>query len=212
MPGDLFKIDLKGAYKKRTDGGDVVPWGYFEGEIGGAGVRVDPIVLKAIKGGFYFNCTAKKTYKKDTYGGMFGMKICTSGGENLINADMDLTVVWDNASKSLSSIIMNGKLEAAKGLVKSEATLAYKNENQVKTIELDISVKSCIDSKNITSMNKAFQNFSGKAFSAGKAISQGLGGLTKDEQDSQSENKASNVKLSPVSVTSMPTGGSQVSS
>lgn len=191
MPGDLFKIDLKGAYKKRTDGGDVVPWGYFEGEIGGAGVRVDPIVLKAIKGGFYFNCTAKKTYKKDTYGGMFGMKICTSGGENLINADMDLTVVWDNASKSLSSIIMNGKLEAAKGLVKSEATLAYKNENQVKTIELDISVKSCIDSKNITSMNKAFQNFSGKAFSAGKAISQGLGGLTKDEQDSQSEDKAS---------------------
>lgn len=191
MPGDLFKIDLKGAYKKRTDGNDVIPWGYFEGEIGGAGVHVDPIVLKAIKGGFYFNCTATKDYKKDTYGGMFGMKICTTGGENLINADMKLTVVWDNAKKSLSSIVMNGNLEAAKGLVNSEAMLAYKNENQVKTIELDISVKACAASGNIKSMETAFRNFTGKAWSAGEAISQGLSSLTADEQNQQTESKAS---------------------
>ena len=191
MPGDLFFIDLKGAYKKRTEGSSVTPWGYFEGTVGGAGVHVDPIVLKSISGGFYINCNAQKNFKKDTYGGMFGMKVCTSGGENLISADMKLTVVWDNAAKALSSIIMNGQLEAVKGLVKSEATLAYKNENKVKTIELDISVKSSVDASKVASMNKAFQAFAGKAFSAGKAISQGLGGLTKDEQSSQTESKAS---------------------
>jgi len=192
MPGGLFTLDIEGAYKKRTDGNDVVPWGYFIAKVEGVGARFDPIVLKGIKGGFYFNCDLNKNYKKDTYGGMFGLKICTSGGENLISADMDLTVVWDNAKKKLSSIILEGKLQAAKGLVNSQATLAYKDDDQQKVIEIDISVKSSIDASSVTSMNKAFEAFAGKAFSAGKAISQGLGDIVKDEGSSQTEAKASN--------------------
>ena len=191
MPGDLFSLDIEGAYKKRTDGNDVVPWGYFIAKVEGVGARFDPIVLKGIKGGFYFNCDLNKNYKKDTYGGMFGLKICTSGGENLISADMDLTVVWDNAKKKLSSIILQGNLQAAKGLVNSKATLAYKDDDKQKVIEIDITVKASIDANSVASMNKAFEAFAGKAFSAGEKIQQGLGDIVKDEGNSQTEAKAS---------------------
>ena len=192
MPGDLFSLDIKGAYKKKTEGDTVTPWGYFEATVEGEAARFDPVVLKSITGGFYFNCTAAKQYKKDTYGGMFGMKICTSGGENLISADMKLTVVWDNAKKKLSSIVLNGKLQAAGGLVNSEANLAYKDDDKQKVIELDITVKSSVDASSVASMNKAFEAFTGKAFDMGKGIQQKLDGLVADEKNSQTEKKASN--------------------
>jgi len=200
LPGGFLEMKANGGWFKRTSGNDKYTWGYFlvtaKSE---AGLRFDPIVITKLTGGFYFNCKAPKVVgdkptsndaEKGIYGGVLGVGLATSGGENMLTADMDLTVVYDANRKKLSSIIMNGTLDALKpnandkGMVNAKCQLAYVNDDKQKYIEINITASggASLDK----SMQEKFKALTGKAFAEGKALQKGLSDLTKEETENKS--------------------------
>ena len=199
LPGGFLAFQAKGGYFKRTTGSDRFTWGYFLATVQSeAGLRLDPIVITKLKGGFYFNCKAptkvgdapsSNLAAKGVYGAMLGIGLATSGGEKMLSADMDLTVVYDSNRKKLSQILMNGTLDAlktssgGKGMVNAKCQLAYVNDTQ-KYIEINVTASggASLDSE----MKNKMKELTGKTFEAGKAVKKGLGDLTADEKEGKS--------------------------
>ena len=119
-------------------------WGYFlVSAESKTGIRLDPLVINRISGGFYFNCqpTAgedKENNKFDgdpepAYGNIgvaFGMTMSTSGGEQTLKADVDMLVAYDRKAHCLTTFMFNGKMEAVGGIVSAKMSMVYQNELQ----------------------------------------------------------------------------------
>jgi hypothetical protein len=208
LPGDFLAFEANGGYFTRKKDSEEYTWGYFLCSVQSkVGIRIDPIIITKLQGGFYFNCKAPKTVgskptandaKEGVYGGMLGVGLATSGGENMLCADMDLTVVYDSRYKKnargewqgrLSSIIMNGTLEALKpsadeeGLVHAQCQLAYVNDKE-RYIELNVTASggASLDQK----MQEKLKALTGNAFKKGEAVMQKLDALTAGETENKS--------------------------
>lgn len=144
MPGNIVEIDGEGGYysysststEVKNENDQNFKYGYFIAKVGGKGLHIPPVVINEVKGGFYFNCTAKKdqngdpTPRKGLIGGVFGLVLAVEGGDNLLNGKFDMTVVYDSQYKCLSTFLMNGTLNALStggddGIISAKTTIAY---------------------------------------------------------------------------------------
>jgi len=195
LPGGFLGFKANGGYFKRESGDEKFTWGYFIATVqSSVGLRFDPIVVTKLEGGFYFNCTAPTTIgdtptssnaKDGVIGAFLGVGLATSGGDNLLSADMKLQVCYDTSRKKLSSIIMDGKLDAFKsspsdnGLVSAECQLAYVNDTD-KYIELNITASGGASLDNI--MKEKLKALTGADVKLPNDVKQGLSKITEEEQ------------------------------
>ena len=195
LPGGFLGFKANGGYFKRESGDEKFTWGYFIATVqSSVGLRFDPIVVTKLEGGFYFNCTAPTTIgdtptssnaKDGVIGAFLGVGLATSGGDNLLSADMKLQVCYDTSRKKLSSIIMDGKLDAFKsspsdnGLVSAECQLAYVNDTD-KYIELNITASGGASLDNI--MKEKLKALTGADVKLPEDVKQGLSKITEEEQ------------------------------
>ena len=129
-------------------------YGYFMVDIkSGAGIRIDPIVINRIAGGFYFNCRPKWNANKKSFdqpiadygciGVSLGMGFSTSAGENVLKADVDLNVVYKKNAKgggSLTTFLFKGNVNALSGMIDADMVLLYQNDDKDRFLSLDITV------------------------------------------------------------------------
>ena len=209
LPGGFLALKASGGYFKRNTNSEQFTWGYFIATAqSSVGLRFDPIVITKLTGGFYFNCKAPKVIgntptssdaQDGVIGGVLGVGLATSGGDNLLSADMTLQVAYDSKAKKLSSIIMDGKLDAFKasptdkGLVSAECQLAYVNDKE-KYIELNITASGGASLDN--TMKEKLKALTGADVKLPKDIKQGLSDLTKDEKNNKSTEANKNAKES----------------
>ena len=177
-PDDTSEAGMKddGVDTKTLDDGDKkYSWGYFMVKMeSSTGIRIDPIVINRISGGFFFNCrpTKGKDSKTDKFSGTpeasygnigvaLGMTLSTSAGEKTLKADMDLLVCYDRKNKCLSTFMFNGHLEAVGGLINADASLIYENQKSGSTTKnrylcLNVTMEAGADTKAlIASVEKA---------------------------------------------------------
>ncbi|MBR1787604.1 MAG: BspA family leucine-rich repeat surface protein [Bacteroidaceae bacterium] len=187
-PDALSKKEMKadGADTDHMDAGDLkYSWGYFMVKMeSSTGIRIDPLVINRISGGFFFNCrpTKGKDSKTDKFGGTpeaqygvigaaLGMTMSTSAGEKTLKADMDLLVCYDKQNKCLSTFMFNGHLEAVGGLINADASLIYENQKAGGTTKnrylcLNVTVEAGADTKaliaEVTKANAALESLKDK--------------------------------------------------
>ena len=193
LPGGLLEFDAAGAYvetqktqteiseelKKRY--GSTVPEGatvdstynycFLEVKVSSKALSsIQPVSIKSIQGGFYWNCRKKDTkevFSKDNItaqygmvGGMLGVGL-SCGGDNAITANGDMTLFYDMFHDRLSTIKMKADMhavsndEGTKGLVNAEATIVYECTDEKKYFEVDVTVDATAD------MDDAFKQFIG---------------------------------------------------
>lgn len=139
--------DYNYYYDRYVDNDTIYSWGYFMASLSSQMLRIDPVVITRIAGGFYFNCRPtpggsggsgdpKKAIDKFSgdpkpYYGMigvaFGMGMAASSGESTLKADLDLLVVYDRKNSCLSTFMFNGDCEAVGGIIKADVSLIYEN-------------------------------------------------------------------------------------
>lgn len=139
----FFELKCQGGYfehkKDEKDKKDSnYSWGFFKASIeSGAGIRIDPVVINRISGGFFFNCKPTKgkskfdgtpTPQNGVIGIAFGLGMSTTAGEQALKADLDMLVVFDTDNNCFSTFMLNGKLEAVSGMIKADCSLIYENE------------------------------------------------------------------------------------
>lgn len=138
----FFDINCEGGYfghkkDEKVSGDADYSWGYFMASLESALIRIDPVVINRISGGFYFNC--KPTPGTTKFNGTpkpqngctgiaFGLGLCSSAGEETLSADLDMLVIYDTTNKCMSTFMLNGKLEALTGMIKADCSLIYENE------------------------------------------------------------------------------------
>jgi len=193
MPGDFLEFDAAGAYveKRKTQTeindelkkkyGNNVPakvivdstYNYCFLEIQASSKALSilqPVSIKSIKGGFYWNCRKKDVkldFSKDNVtahygmlGGLLGVGL-TCGGDNAITANGDMMVFYDMFHHRLSTIKMKADMHAvtnddgSKGLVNAEASIVYECTDEKKYFEVDVTVDASAD------MEDAFKEFVG---------------------------------------------------
>ncbi len=182
----------EGVDLEELDAGDKkYSWGYFKVSLSSStGIRIDPIIITRISGGFFFNC--RPTAGEDSgdggynvnkfngdpepcYGNIgiaLGMTLATSAGEKALSGDMDLLVCYDNQNKCLSTFMFNGHLKALGGIVNADASLIYENQkSQAGTtmnryLCLNITVEAGADTKELIAevkkANKALEDLKAK--------------------------------------------------
>ena len=182
----FFELKCQGGYfehkKDEKDKKDSnYSWGFFKASIeSGAGIRIDPVVINRISGGFFFNCKPTKgkskfdgtpTPQNGVIGIAFGLGMSTTAGEQALKADLDMLVVFDTDNNCFSTFMLNGKLEAVSGMIKADCSLIYENEvDHGKTInrylclnvtaELGADTKALIDK--VKKANAALEKLQGK--------------------------------------------------
>lgn len=148
MPGDLFSVNADGGYYKVKNEDYTYGWFYCKAA-GSVGIQAPPIVINGITGGFYYNCKqyneTSATPQKGLIGIIAGMKIATNAGEDAISADVDLTVVYDTEKNRLSSMVLNGKVQALNQLVNANCNLVYQNDNRDRYLSIDITADASAD-------------------------------------------------------------------
>lgn len=147
-PGELFTVDANGGYYKQFKLDYSYGWFYMSMK-SSTGVPVPPITINGITGGFYYNCKqyneTSATPQKGLIGIIAGMKIATNAGEDAISADVDLTVVYDTKANRLSSMVLNGKVQALNQLVNANCNLVYQNDNRDRYLSIDITADASAD-------------------------------------------------------------------
>ncbi|MBQ9667905.1 MAG: hypothetical protein IJV45_04065 [Prevotella sp.] len=149
-------------YTKYYDPGeDFFSWGYFLITVGGQGLRIDPVVINRITGGFYYNTQpvmgkkdekghpvydAKPTAKYGTIGVVFGIGITTSGGEKTVQGDLDVVVIYDKKNNRMTHFEFNGEIDAVGGIIHSKASLIYENNDVDRYLCLNLTVTTGLDS------------------------------------------------------------------
>ena len=138
-------------------------WGYFTVNVESSmGLRVDPVVINRISGGFYFNCkpqvaegASKESQNKfgkpkgqyGTIGIAFGLGMSTTAGEKALKADADMLVVYDRENHCLSAFKFYGGVEAVGGLIKADVNLLYVNDKNSagQTLDRYLSLNITVD-------------------------------------------------------------------
>ena len=146
MPGDLFTAKASGGFYKKDD----FRWGYFYASVGStAGIQIPPIALTDISAGFYFNCTRKSETEAEPQKGIIGvvagLGIASSAGKDLIGGDFEMTVVYDQENKRLSTFMLTGNLSAVSGMIDSKATIVYQEDDTDKYFALNVTVDAKVD-------------------------------------------------------------------
>ncbi|MBP3830537.1 MAG: hypothetical protein ILA06_09665 [Bacteroidaceae bacterium] len=173
-------------------------WAFLEITVDlGQGVGVDPVKVKRVGGGFYFNCykdlgsTIGKETAKPSYGmvgGMFDIGLVI-GQEKAMNASGDLYVFYDMYKDRLSTLRIKADFHAIcgksdKGLINANITILYKEDDKDHYFDADITVDAKAD------MTEELAQFTGLAEDVLKSASEaGLGEMGVQDDD---ENKNSN--------------------
>ena len=180
------EMKAEGVDTKTLDAGDKkYSWGYFMVKMeSSTGIRIDPIVINRISGGFFFNCrpTKGKDDKTDKFSGdpepfygnigvALGMTLSSSAGEKTLSADMDLLVCYDKQNKCLSTFMFNGHLKAVGGIINADASLIYENQKtqggitQNRYLCLNVTAEAGADTKaliaDVTKANAALESLKG---------------------------------------------------
>lgn len=150
-----IKADAKEEGVEEYAGDNTYSYGYFMVSIkSGAGIRIDPLVINRIAGGFYFNCRPKWNDSKKEFetpiaeygaiGISLGMGFATSAGEDVLNADVDLNVIYkrnvDGKGGRLTTFLFKGDVKAASGMIDAKMVLLYQNDDTDRFLSLDITV------------------------------------------------------------------------
>lgn len=134
-------------------------FGYFMVEIkSGAGIRMDPLVINRIAGGFYFNCRPKwnddkKEFENPTadygcIGVSLGMGFTSSAGEKTLSANVDLNVIYKKdpgGGGKLTTFLFKGDVKAVSGMIDAKMTLLYQNDDTDRFLSLDITVTAGLE-------------------------------------------------------------------
>lgn len=187
---ELFSINCSGGYYDHKEVVDEkeerFSWGYFTLDISGkAGIRIDPIVINRIAGGFFFNCrptcssspgtpAAQRKYgdpvaADGVVGVSLGVGITTSTGEETLQGDMDLNIVYDesvnNGKGGFSTIQFQGTVKAVGGIINANMCLTYENTKTDRYLTLDLNVEGGFDGgeikKAMTELEEKLQAFKG---------------------------------------------------
>lgn len=150
MPGDLFTVNANGGYYKYSSSGQNFRYGFFNMQMSSAaGLRIDPVVINSISGGFYYNCVKNTettaTPKNGIIGVIAGMGLSTSAGKDMLNGDFDMTVVYDKKNKRLTTFMFNGTMQAVSGLINSKASIVYQNDDKDQYFALNLTADAKAD-------------------------------------------------------------------
>lgn len=178
MPGNLFQVDATGGYFQAISDTDKYSYGWFYIKLGSkSGINIPPVQINSISGGFYYNCKQdgeSAIPEKGLIGVIAGLKLSTTAGEDALNADVEMTVVYDNKNNRLSSFIFTGTVKAVNELVSAKANLVYENNSSSRYLQLDITVDATADTKEITNsmtkMNTSLGDLKKKLNSAYKEV------------------------------------------
>lgn len=200
MPGELFTAKANGGYYKLDD----YRWGYFYTSVGGAaGIQIPPIEINDISAGFYFNCVRKgKTEaepRKDIIGVVAGMGIASSGGKDVIGGDFEMTVVYDKKNKRLTTFMLTGHLSAVAGMISSDASIVWQDDDTDKYFALNVTVDAADGggiSEKVTALSKDLAEkqkaLNDKVKTAVNNAKGGLQGALNDTSDSKAGEKTEN--------------------
>ena len=187
---ELFAVNCSGGYfdhkEVKDKKEDRFSWGFFTVDISGkAGIRIDPIVINRIAGGFFFNCrptcssppgtpAAERKYgdavvAKGVIGISLGVGITTTAGEKTLQGDMDLNVVYDKSVNrgegGFSTIQFQGKVKAVGGIIDAKMCLTYENTPTDRYLALDLNVEGGMNGdkikKAMTKLEETLQTFKG---------------------------------------------------
>ena len=202
MPGDLFTVNSNGGYYEYKSGNTSYTWGFFNIRLGSAtGLRLDPVVINSIKGGFYFNCKKKgdndATPEKGIIGVIAGMGLSTTAGKDALSGEFEMTVVYDSTNKRLTTFMFDGTLKAVSGMVNAKASIVYQHDDIDQYFALNITVDASADGAVASKLyNSEYNRLSNtmKKLNSGytKAVSNATGGLSdklSDTSKSQADNK-----------------------
>ena len=169
---ELFQLDINGGYyKKDADADDKkamgkepedsYAWGYFTADLQmdakTSPLRFDPLVITHIAGGIYFN--ALPTYDSQTkkfkdpvgkwgmVGLSFGLGLSASSGEETLNGDMALNMIYDRANHRMTTFALKGEVKAVSGIIKADMQMLYQNDDQDRFLSLDITAEGGFDNK-----------------------------------------------------------------
>lgn len=197
MPGDLFKVNANGGYFERDD----FTWGFFYAKLGSAtGLQIPPIAINEISGGFYFNCKKDPNNEqnaipqKGVIGVIAGLGLSSTAGKDMLNGTFEMTVVYDKEEDRLSTFMLTGNLKAASGMINSDATIVYENNNTDQYFAINVTADAAVDgggiAKKIEGLSKELADMQKQLNSNYKeAINNATGGLA-DKISDQSKNKA----------------------
>ena len=164
------KADAKEEGVEEYANDNTYSYGYFMVEIkSNAGIRIDPLVINRIAGGFYFNCrpkwnSSKKSFDKPiaAYGCIgvsLGMGFTTSAGEETLSANVDLNVIYKKNTNGkggkLTTFLFKGDVKAVSGMIDAKMTLLYQNDDKDRFLSLDITVTAGLENGTMGSLMKA---------------------------------------------------------
>lgn len=142
----LFTADVNGGFYDHSGDDGNYSWGFFNVGLDMAhGIPIPPIQLKGISGGFYFNCyrnvkdPTTAIPKKDLIGVNAGLSIASEDG-GLLKGDFDLTVVFDHNKSRLTTFMLNGNLKGVGGLIDSQASIIYEDNEQDNYFNINVTV------------------------------------------------------------------------
>ena len=112
-------------------------------------LQIPPIAITDITAGFYFNCIRKSATQvepqKGIIGVVAGLGIASSAGKELLGGDFEMTVVYDNEKDRLTTFMFTGNMKAVSGLINSNATIVYQEDDIDKYFALNITVDAKAD-------------------------------------------------------------------
>lgn len=164
------KADAKEEGVEEYASDNTYSYGYFMVEISSkAGIRIDPLVINRIAGGFYFNCRPKWNDSKKKFdkpiaeygciGVSLGLGFSTSAGDDVLNADVDLNVVYkkngNGKGGKLATFLFKGNVKAVSGMIDAKMTLLYQNDNTDRFLSLDITVTAGLSNGSLGKWMKA---------------------------------------------------------
>lgn len=203
MPGDLFTANATGGYYELDD----YRWGYFLASVGSAtGIQIPPIAITDISAGFYFNCIRKSATEvepqKGIIGVVAGMGIASSAGKDVLGGNFEMTVVYDKDYKGsdgtkgrLTTFMLTGNLKAVSGMVNSNATIVYQEDDIDKYFALNITADAKADgvggvSEKVTAMSKSLTEMQKTLNKNMKSVVNNASGGLAAAFDDQSKSKA----------------------
>ena len=203
MPGDLFTANATGGYYELDD----YRWGYFLASVGSAtGIQIPPIAITDISAGFYFNCIRKSATEvepqKGIIGVVAGMGIASSAGKDVLGGNFEMTVVYDKDYKGtdgskgrLTTFMLTGNLKAVSGMINSNATIVYQEDDIDKYFALNITVDAKADgvggvSEKVTAMSKSLTEMQQTLNKNMKSVVNNASGGLAAAFDDQSNSKA----------------------
>ena len=167
-----IKADNKEEGVEEYKGDNSYAFGYFMVELkSGAGIRMDPLVINRIAGGFYFNCRPKWNKDKEKFdnptadygsiGVSLGMGFASSAGEKTLSAEVDLNVVYKKdpgGGGKLTTFLFKGNVKAVSGMIDAKMTLLYQNDTKDRFLSLDITVTAGMESGDLGKWMTAANN------------------------------------------------------